>query len=81
MGVSGNLWRFLKDVKPLVVHDVERGMAMQPMQGKWVSSRVGLGYTEQLCDPEVTSMSFSSCASVLADSLEFHQANRGSLHV
>ena len=33
MGVSGNLWIFVKDVKPLVVYDVERGMAMEPMQG------------------------------------------------
>ena len=33
-GVSGNLWSFLKDVKPLLVYDVEHGMAMEPMQGK-----------------------------------------------
>ena len=33
MGVSGNLWIFIKNVKPLVVYDVERGMAMEPMQG------------------------------------------------
>ena len=32
MGVSGNLWSFLKDIKPPVVYDVERGMDMEPMQ-------------------------------------------------
>ena len=26
---------------------------MEPMKGKWASSRVDLGYTEQLCIPEV----------------------------
>ena len=56
-------------------------MAMEPMLGKWASSRVDLGYTELFCIPEVTSVFFSSCDSVLGDSLEFHQANRGSLHV
>ena len=58
MGVSGNLWRFLKDVNPLVVYDVEGGMAMEPMQGKWASSRVDLGYTELFHVPAVTSVSF-----------------------
>ena len=38
MGVSGNLWIFLKDAQPLVVYDVEHGMAMEPMQGKCASS-------------------------------------------
>ena len=33
MGVSVNLWIFLKDVKPLVVYDVERGMALEPKRG------------------------------------------------
>ena len=56
-------------------------MAMEPMQGKWASSRVDLGYNELFCIPEVTSVSFSSCGSVLGDTLEFHQANRGSLRV
>ena len=80
-GVSGNLWSCLKEVKPLVVYDEERRIAMEPMQGKWVSSRVDLGYTQLFCVPEVTSVFFSSCDSVLGDSLEFHQGNRGSLHV
>ena len=75
------LWSFLKEIKPLVVYDVDRGMAMEPMRGKWASSRVHLGYTEPFCVAEVTSVFFSSCDSVLGDSLEFHQANQGSLHV
>ena len=34
-------------------------------------------YTNQLCVPEVTSVFFSSCDSVVGDFLEFNQANRG----
>ena len=34
MGVSRNLWIFLKDVKPLVVYDMECGFSMEPKQGK-----------------------------------------------
>ena len=79
--MSGNLWSILKDVKELVLYDVERGTAMEPMQGKWASYRVDLGYTELLYVPEVTSVFFSSFDSVLGDSLEFHQANRGSFLV
>ena len=37
MGVSGHLWIFVKDVRPLVVYDVERGMAMEPKQGKYAT--------------------------------------------
>ena len=48
-------------------------MAMEPMKGKWASSRVDLGYTELFCIPEVTSVFHSSCDSVLGDSLEFLQ--------
>ena len=70
----------LKEVKSLVVYDVECAMAMEPMQGKWASSGVNIGYTELFCVPEVTSEFFSSCDSVLGDSLLFHQANRGCLH-
>ena len=73
MVVSGFLWIFLKDVKPLVVFDVEHRMAMEPMQGKCPSPSVDLGYTNLFCIPEVTSVFFSSCDSVLGDSLEFHQ--------
>ena len=54
---------------------------MEPMQGKWASSRVDLGHTERFCILEVTSVFFSSFDSVLGDSLEFHQANPGYLCV
>ena len=46
--------------------------------GKCASSCVDLGYTNQFCVPEVTSVFFSSCDSLVGDSLEFNQANRGS---
>ena len=48
-----NLCSFLKEVKPLVLYSVEHGIAMEPMKGKWASSRVDLGYTELFCIPEV----------------------------
>ena len=54
---------------------------MEPMQGKLASSQFDFGYTEQLCIPGVTSVFFSSCDSVVGDSLVFNQANRGSLPV
>ena len=72
---------FLKGVKPLVLYDVDRGVAMEPMQGKLASSQFDLGYTELFCVPGVTSLFFSSCDSAVGDSLEFNQANRGSLPV
>ena len=46
-----------------------------------LSSCVDLGYTNQFCVPEVTSVFFSSCDSVVVDSLEFNQSNRGSFCV
>ena len=45
MGDSGNLWIVVKDVKPLVLYDVECGMAMETMQGKCDSSSIVLVYT------------------------------------
>ena len=56
-------------------------MVMEPMQGKLASSQFDLVYTELVCFPEVTSMYFSSCESVVGDSLEFSQAKQSSLHV
>ena len=44
-GVSENLCSFLKEVKPLVLYSVEHGIAVEPMNGKWASSRVDFGYT------------------------------------
>ena len=32
---------------------MEHGIAMEPMKGKWASSRVDLGYTDLFCIPEV----------------------------
>ena len=61
--------------------DVEHGMAVEPMQGKWASSRVDLGYIKLFFVLDVTSVFFSSCDSVVGDFLEFNQANRGSLRV
>ena len=55
-------------------------MVMETMQGKLASSQFDFGHTDRFCVPEVTSV-FSSCDSVVGDSLEFNQANRGSLSV
>ena len=74
-GVSGNLCSFLKEVKLLVLYDMEQGISMEPMKGKWASSRVDMGYTEIFCIPEVTTVSVSSCDSGLGDSLVFLQAH------
>ena len=54
---------------------------MEPMKGKWASSRVDLGYTELFCILEVTAVFLSSCDSGLGESLVLHQAHRGSLRV
>ena len=56
-------------------------MVMESMQGKLASSQFDLGHTDLFCVPEVTSVFFSSCDSVVVDSVEFNQANRGSLCV
>ena len=81
MGVSGNLSRFLKEVKPLVLYAVEHGIAMEQMRGKWASPCVDFGYTDLFCIPDLTSEFISSCDSVLGDSLVFYQENRGDLRV
>ena len=79
--VSGNLSSFLKGVKSLVLYDEYRGMVLEQMQGKLASSQFDLCYTELFCVPEVTSEFFSSCYTVVGHSLDFNQANRGSLLV
>ena len=56
-------------------------MAVDPMKGNLASSRVDWGYTVEFHVPAVISVSFYTCDSDLGDSLEFHQANQGSLHV
>ena len=75
MGVSGTLWIVVKDVKPLVVYDVECEIAKDSMKGKCASSLVDLEYTNLFCILEVTSVFFSCCDSVRGDSLQFHQGN------
>ena len=56
-------------------------MVMEPMEGKLDSFLFDLGHTDLFCIPEVTSVFCSSCDIVVGDSLEFNQANRGSLRV
>ena len=56
-------------------------MVMEPVQGKLASSQYDFEYTEQFCGPGMISVFFSSCECVVGDSLEFNQANRGSLRV
>ena len=51
--VSENFCSFLKEFTPLVLYSVEHGIAMEPIKGKWASSRVDLVYTELLCIPEL----------------------------
>ena len=51
MVVSGKTFIVVKDVKPLVVHDVECEMSMDSMKGKCASSWVDLGYTNLFCLP------------------------------
>ena len=80
-GLSGNLCRFLKEVKALLLDAVEHGIAMEQIIGKSASSCVDFSYTDLFCIPELTSEFFSSCDSVLGDSLEFYQENRGYLRV
>ena len=41
-----------------MVYNVERWMALEPMQGNQVSARVDVGYTELFCIHAVTSVSF-----------------------
>ena len=55
------------------------GWLLSQCKGNWPHLNL-LGYSEQFCIPGVTSV-FSSCDSVVGDSLEFNQGNRGSLHV
>ena len=81
MVFSGKFSSFLNGVMPLVLYDEDRGMVMEPMQGKLASSQFDWGHTDLFCIPEVTSVFFLSCDSVVGDSLEFNQANRGSLCV
>ena len=44
---------------------MDRGVVMEPMQGKLSSSQIDFGYTEQFCIPGVTSVFFCSCDNVV----------------
>ena len=67
--MSANVSSLLKGVKPLVLYDEDRGMVMEAMQEKLASFQFDLGHTNLFCIPEVTSGFFSSCDSVVGDSL------------
>ena len=72
---------FPKGSQLLVLYNEYCGIVMEPMQGKLASSQFGFGHTNLFCIPEVTSVFFSSGDSAVGDSLEFNQANWGSLCV
>ena len=61
------------------MYDMEWGIDLEPFQGNRESSQVDLGYTELFHISAMTSVSFYTCEGVLGDSLEFRQANQGSL--
>ena len=46
------------EAKPIVLYDGERGIALKPMQGNWLSFQVDLGYTELFHIPVLSSVSF-----------------------
>ena len=56
--VSGNLWSYPKEPKPIVLYDGEWDITLKPMQGNWSSFQVDLGYIELFDIPVVTSVSF-----------------------
>ena len=58
MGISGKLTSCLKEVQPLVVYDIKRGMSLEPMQGKRASTPIDLRYTEIFPVLAVKSVSF-----------------------
>ena len=66
---------FLKEVNPIVLYDVESGITTEPMNGKWASIRVDLGYTKLFCIPEVTAVVLSYSDSGLWDSVVFHEVH------
>ena len=53
-----------KGVKPLVLNVLDRGVVMEPMQGKLASSQFDFGYTEQFYIPGVTSVCVCVCVCV-----------------
>ena len=47
-----------EEVKPIVVYDMKQGLALEPIQWNWDSSRFDLGYTELFHIPAMISVSF-----------------------
>ena len=47
-----------KGIKPIVLYDLEWGIAPKPKQADWLSFQVDFGYTELFDIPVVTSVSF-----------------------
>ena len=58
MGVFGNLCSCPKEAKPIILYDLEWGVALKPKQGNWSSFQVDLGCTKLFHIPVVTSESF-----------------------
>ena len=57
-GVSGNLWSCLKEIKPLVVYDVQQGIALEPVEGNRMSFHIDMGYPKLFYIPAVKSVFF-----------------------
>ena len=47
-----------KEAKPIILYDLEWGIAQKPKQGNWSSFQADLGYTELFQIPAMTSVSF-----------------------
>ena len=47
-----------KGIKPIVLYDLEWGIALKPKQGDWSSFQFDLGYSELSDIPAETSVSF-----------------------
>ena len=80
-GCCNESLEFYKGSQALALYGVDCEIFIETMQGTFFSSQFPLGNTELFCMPEVTSVFFSYCDSVLGDSLEFNPADRVSLHV
>ena len=58
MRFLGILWSYLKEVKPLVIFDIDRRMAPERMKGNRASTRFDVGFTEVFPVVEVNSGNF-----------------------
>ena len=48
----------LKEVKPLVVYDVQQGIALEPVEGNRMSFHIDMGYPKLFYIPAVKSVFF-----------------------